>query len=207
MNRRKNGTKNVKDFIGWQSQFAEMYSISPCPTRLIFLWDWKCCIYFPAAVVALTVDAGLVVLLHRYYFSWLIYSLQIGQNIRWLTELVIPFKRAAANYHFATAITIWTSTCCHIELRFMMLNIESLYKSLKIVMKYFVACLFLLHEFDMRCSAGSYRFSWWMDCVWSKDFIRRFQLIYCLVSIVLELKRACLFIVCAWHVDVVFDLH
>ena len=50
------GAKKVKDFIGWQSLFAEMYSISPCLTRLILLWDWKCCMSidwrWPGCIIA-----------------------------------------------------------------------------------------------------------------------------------------------------------
>ena len=118
----KNGAKKVTDFIGWQSLFAEMYSISLCLTRLILLWDRKCCIYFPAAVVAWSVDAGLVVLLHRYFLSWLMYSLQNWQNIQYLIELQYIRKSMPCgqalwnhNYHLDNdMLPYWASTYARI---------------------------------------------------------------------------------------------
>ena len=70
-------------------------------------------------------DAGLVVLLHRYSLSWLIYSQQIGQNIHWLIELqyilkIMPYGQALRNksYFILSAyVAISNETLYHAETR------------------------------------------------------------------------------------------
>ena len=70
-------------------------------------WSYSvsCTIIYPEAIDALSVEVGVVVLVPRYFLSWLMYSLQNWQNIQCLIELQyiwksMPWGQAMCNHNY-----------------------------------------------------------------------------------------------------------